>query len=204
MDGVNRPIMTPMVSFCDIPITRAAAHITRYGCYGIGLTKEWGKRNLVQPIAYLSQQSQFMSSIYYLLDMTLAYPEEEGFRGVHDELLERAFGLLSMVKTIKGMDFDTGEGRDFLNENEWRFVPPRFRPLYEEDYYRQRDLLDTLIKDFKLEMKPADIKYLFVKDEDDIENLFEFIQSEFQDHPRKDVSLLCTRILVTENIRIHY
>ena len=42
----------PMTCFCDIPLSKVKNHLTFYGNYGLGLTKEWGIRNNVTPILY--------------------------------------------------------------------------------------------------------------------------------------------------------
>ncbi|MDP3387888.1 MAG: abortive infection system antitoxin AbiGi family protein [Eubacteriales bacterium] len=51
----------PMVSFCDIPLTRIH-YFSRYGFYGIGLSKKWAMYNQVNPILYVTSR---------LLDNTL-------------------------------------------------------------------------------------------------------------------------------------
>src|SRR5437660_12748311 len=40
----------PMVCFCDLPLSQTGFHLSVYGDYGIGLTKEWGKRNGIAPV----------------------------------------------------------------------------------------------------------------------------------------------------------
>jgi len=44
----------PMVCFCDIPISRISEHVGFYGSYGIGLTKQWGIKNNLNPVFYFS------------------------------------------------------------------------------------------------------------------------------------------------------
>lgn len=46
----------PMVSFCDIPLTRMQSLSRRYGSYGIGLKKEWAINNDVNPILYITSK----------------------------------------------------------------------------------------------------------------------------------------------------
>lgn len=49
-------VAIPMISFCDIPITRASEHIDRYGHYMIGLNKNNFSRdfaNIINPVIYV-------------------------------------------------------------------------------------------------------------------------------------------------------
>lgn len=46
-------IGVPMVCFCDIPINLIEEHTNQYGRYGIGLSKEWGIRNGLNPVQYI-------------------------------------------------------------------------------------------------------------------------------------------------------
>lgn len=46
-----------MVCFTDIPIELSEAHRNDYGSYGIGLKKEWGIKNKLNPINYVIKDS---------------------------------------------------------------------------------------------------------------------------------------------------
>ena len=47
-------IAYPMVCFCDIPLSRVNEHVSFYGEYGLGLTKDWAVRNGITPVQYIS------------------------------------------------------------------------------------------------------------------------------------------------------
>jgi len=61
--GFGTACFVPMVSFCDIPLSQIRDHISKYGDYGIGLTREWGIRNKLNPVLYL-EPSSFLSESY--------------------------------------------------------------------------------------------------------------------------------------------
>ena len=47
----------PVVSFCDIPLSRITDHVKFYGQYGIGMKRQWGITNGFNPIVYVSETS---------------------------------------------------------------------------------------------------------------------------------------------------
>lgn len=57
----------PMICFCDIPLSQIRLHVKRYGCYGIGLKKEWGINNGINPVLYLEKNSFLSYEIFQLL-----------------------------------------------------------------------------------------------------------------------------------------
>lgn len=51
----------PKISFCDIP-EETIPKYTHYGKYCIGLSKEWGKRNQLNPVLYIERDSSIAQS----------------------------------------------------------------------------------------------------------------------------------------------
>lgn len=62
----------PMISFCDIPLSLANNQMKNYGSYAIGMTKEWGIKNKLNPVVYLEKDSLLAEDIQGNLDDTLA------------------------------------------------------------------------------------------------------------------------------------
>jgi len=57
----------PMVCFCDLPMSQLQRHLAAYGNYGIGLKKEWGRRNGITPVLYLHHDSLLVSKFGQLI-----------------------------------------------------------------------------------------------------------------------------------------
>src|SRR5215467_12077450 len=47
----------PMTCFCDIPLSQITNHSNIYGKYAIGLTKDWGMKNKINPVLYAYKDS---------------------------------------------------------------------------------------------------------------------------------------------------
>ncbi len=63
LNNENHDYYFPMISFCDIPLALAKDQIDKYGSYAIGLTKEWGIRNQLNPVVYLEKNSLLAQDI---------------------------------------------------------------------------------------------------------------------------------------------
>ena len=55
----------PMVSFCDIPLSKTEDFRERYGSYGIALRKDWGIQKGINPILYVTNDNIFYSLSFY-------------------------------------------------------------------------------------------------------------------------------------------
>src|SRR5947208_5900132 len=54
----------PIVSFCDIPISRIGEHTAYYGDYGVALTQDWGKQSGLNPLLYMNEKSAFARELH--------------------------------------------------------------------------------------------------------------------------------------------
>lgn len=61
----------PMISFCDIPLSLSKKQVDSYGSYAIGMTKEWGIRNKLNPVLYVEKDSLLGNDIQNGLDNTM-------------------------------------------------------------------------------------------------------------------------------------
>ena len=55
-DAITGDVLIPMVSFCDVPLTRAGIHASNYGKYIIGVDKEMARKLYrdLMPVQYVS------------------------------------------------------------------------------------------------------------------------------------------------------
>lgn len=57
-DAITGDVLIPMVSFCDVPLTRAGIHASSYGKYIIGVDKEMARKLYrdLMPVQYVSSE----------------------------------------------------------------------------------------------------------------------------------------------------
>jgi hypothetical protein len=209
---LSRPILkgrmdmaTPMVCFCDIPLSQIKDHTGKYGCYAIGLSKEWAMKHKVNPIIYTYYKSK-ISDIYS--DHILSYVNYCILEENKNEV-KPVINLLAFIKPYKGDLWKNGKivRRDvrFYDEREWRFVPK-----IEEDkklFLQKPDYLNVENKNqhnnklkenknYHLVFSPKDIRYIIVKKENELLDIIDFITKIKRDNfTDKDVRILLTRII---------
>ncbi|HNX53862.1 MAG TPA: abortive infection system antitoxin AbiGi family protein [Pontiellaceae bacterium] len=186
-----RSIAYPMCCFCDIPLSRIEEHTDFYGNYGIGLSKDWALRNKLEPVIYATQNGSVQKLTKYL------FGAGEKNENPSKELSDVFYRCVSMVKPITGKIVIKRSilEKDFYQENEWRFVPPVDTILFEEELENQKDSANQAIEKYKLEIAPNDIRYIFVKSDNDIPSLADFITTDMGNYPHNDLKILQTRIV---------
>lgn len=98
-NGLNRTeekVFIPMICFCDIPLNLNNLHKKEYGNYGIGLKKNWGILNGINPLFYIAKNSSVAKELTKPLQKT----KSTNFRTLHFNTIN------GLIKTEEIFDYD--------------------------------------------------------------------------------------------------
>ena len=214
--ATSKSFALPMVSFCDLRVTELKYHMTKYGNYGIGLTKDWANKMGLSPVLYLSRHAEIVDTLSRgiddLYDILINHTEpaqEIKMRNAYNA----SFSTLHFVKNYQAdLTRKNKLYRDFrfADEREWRYIPNLFvdRDLCvlnpsQIDTSAKKQFANTRINMHTLHFQPDDIKYLIIKDDREINELIRVIRNIKGPRFSSDiVDRLMTRILTSE--QIHY
>ena len=173
----------PMASFCDIPITLLDEHNSRYGNYGLALTKEWAIGKGLTPVMYISNDD-VLKSVYHHYQQNQKirdwYHRDDVKAQLAKDTLIKGFPLESYVKMMSAEQKHAvnthiiGYLKKYIGvykkkpinnyeENEWRYIVPDENNTKwfwsKADYMKWRNPLD---KDMEKEQvrKPVPSKAL--------------------------------------------
>lgn len=206
LHGRDVELHVPMVSFCDIPFSQIKDHTGKYGAYGIGLSKDWALSNRLNPVVYLQAKSHLAESYEGLVKIL----HEHEKAGDVDRIPRRmAKDIARYIKNYEGK-LKIGETLidkyRFSDEREWRYVPP-FSEDYEMMYTSRtfaskgKEAANLSVSHLRLNFKLDDIKYIIIKDDDEISNLVSHIDAVHGGRDTKrQVERVMTRILTHDQI----
>lgn len=211
--GADKTILhIPLVSFCDIPPSEVKDHMSKYGSYGIGMTKEWGMRKGLNPVLYVAQESNLSTS--YKMAFNYYTKVTGAITRTIDNLSNEQRALVDLLRYIKNYEADltrwsvTTPNYRFSDEREWRYVPPYSEEcdmLRFEAWYAKPDnkaVSDAKLVDLRLEFEPNDIKYIIINDDAEIGEFIGHLRDvKGKKYTLHDVDRLTTRILTTEQIK---
>lgn len=214
----NLEMAIPMVCFCDIPLSQIKNHISRYGEYGIGLSKEWGKKKKINSVMYTVPESHPTDLLKSSLEIACSFWElddecndSEKIRCTYyddiDFMAKYIFGYTRFLKPYEN------DNITFYDEREWRYIPNMFQ-LFDNNipyYLRKEEFNDSGIRKMNnklleescsLKFKPNDIKYIIVKDDEEVLNVERKIgQIKGNKYTYDEIRLLKSRIITLEQIR---
>ena len=201
----NDYVAYPMVCFCDIPISRISEHVEFYGNYGLGMSKDWAQKNGLNPVNYIVENNDLKDAFRRI--NTLATKFEN--TSLKEELWSTSRRLLAFTKpTIGNMRVDGNFiKKDFYQESEWRFIPVHknvktfiSHSAFEESI-KLEDANQLTRYHCMLTIEPKDIRYIFVKTDNDIANIINFIQKELDNYPGVDQKILLSRVVSLESLQ---
>ena len=205
----------PMVSFCDIPLSQIRDHIKTYGSYGIGMSKKWAEKMGLNPVLYIKKNSQLSchidTQIQTLISMVKKkYMPKEGLSDV-DSIRKALLSILTYVKPFEGT-FLKGKKKKtpikFYNEREVRYVPPAEKIndtfILTKKQYSDVSIMGEFISNLRkvrLSFGPDDIKYIIIKNENEIPWMAEKLRDIKEKYKNETVQKLLTRIITSRQIK---
>lgn len=195
----------PMSCFCDIPLSKIKSHISYYGNYGIGLTKEWGIKNGICPITYADKNSSSSRLMQLMLQNLWENKEEDKIKDARTAFVN----LIRFFKPYTGDFWRTGgiiENYRFYDEREWRFVPDTgeldlpyclSKEEFFDDFKRvqaNNDIAERCVISFE----PKDVRFIIVEKEEQIPSMIESIEKIKGKFDSKTKKTLITRIISKE------
>jgi len=216
----------PMVSFCDFKLSELDIHFQKYGKYGIGLSKEWGMKNNLNPVLYISDECVFFQE--FRLALIDSYnkitklgselnPQEtqeqyQKILNTNNKLLE----IYCYMKNYQGKlerNEEIIEDFRFADDKEWRYVPnnvyfwpPRLIGCDETDpskvKIRKKELNQNISKNEWLRFDYNDIKFLIVPNEQERCNIIGLIHKIYIDGCCScvDTDLLISKIVIVDHL----
>ena len=216
ISGYNqqRDFAVPMVSFCDLRISELNVHMSKYGKYGIGLTKEWANRKGLNPVMYVNKHCPFTNDFIKAIDGIYRHlnliEDENEFQKLNIDYMN-VLNVYRYLKNYEGelirSDAEIDPNYRFADEREWRFVPPLgssgffpFLPISRVRTKRLKAEENNRISNIRLEFEPDDIKYLIIKSESEIPLLIEHLRIVKDKFDQQTIDKLLCRILTYDQI----
>ena len=203
----------PMTCFCDLPLSQIDNHLEFYGSYGIGLSKDWGKKNGLTPLTYIHDNSTQIKYLKQIASLTKNVVFKiDGFEKMplEENPLYALFELSGFYKPYHGEMWRINKYVDkrFYDEREWRYVPfindMQIHTRLSKDEFlndiKRASANDIIAKDYSLKFKSEEVKYIIVSKDNEMIALFDAIDSMSEQFSEKEKKILKTKIISTEQI----
>lgn len=194
----------PMISFCDIPLTRTTMFKARYGEYAIGLSKEWALKKQINPILYVNDERilvslGFLRAYYRTLDdevkarggsetsISFDLFSQKSLEGINafinrSNAKDAVYSLMGYMKRYQSKGPDGSDQINYI-ENEWRYVVTGEGIDWKwslDEYEKWRGKGDKpepseALKRQKLTFNVEDITHIIVKTDSEVHHIVDAI-----------------------------
>lgn len=207
----------PEKCFCDIPVHKVLEHTSNYGEYGIGLPKDWGIKQGIQPIQYVNPKSHLIRDFRKAFEKRTTISE-----GNYDAqyISNYLVSYMLYIKPLTGKNLNRKtkvlENVYFPDECEWRYVPDLTEKemptiLLDNDICKkdekQKLIIDMYnealekLSDTWLAFDYADIKYFTVNTYEERDMLIEFIYNMDNGVDKAEKLKLISKIIVLNDAK---
>lgn len=163
----------PMVCFCDIPLKFISEHPMVYGKYGIGLKKNWGQRNGINPILYRTD-SAINKYLQEIINATKTIPASNTGTFSKTVINDNVIRLTNFSKK-----YQQNKTINYL-DREWRYVPKTAEIPFIQSHSK-KEISSINSKYFNnspdyLSFELTDIKHIIVPTKTEVIKLIASIQ----------------------------
>lgn len=198
--------LVPMISFCDIPFSSFQDHISAYGSYGIGLSKNWANLKGINPVLYMAIDSSLNNFYLNYMAETIRKKTKADIKAADfmKKLIVYAKNYQAdlLRRNVKLSDYR------FYNEREWRFIledhnGKTIHPIFSANIEKEdKETLNKSIIDVRIDFDVSQITYIIVQKIDEIEVTINAIRSAFNDKcTSKQLDILLSKIISVEQIK---
>lgn len=190
---ISGSVLIPMVSFCDIPLTRSKVHADKYGYYGVGIDRELARYiypNLM-PVQYVSSARYSLA----LNELSMLYSKsKETNRQIENSIkliIGNTKGYTTLYEGQEVLCYEEREWRVIHNDDNetpwgWGMKDKRTKKKYNERLHSNSDLsyLSFIVIEDEISQKIVDenidklITHIIVKNENEIQEIAKFILNE--------------------------
>lgn len=139
-----------MVSFSNVALFESESQIN-YGKYSIGLTKNWGIKNLLEPVIYTYRNSitgsSFMENL--IISGKMKVRECKDNEELDKKITTIFDNSINSLEYLKPYSVKNHKGEEFIayNDREWRFVYKQGK--YNSFIFKKSFLNDMTNEDYK-------------------------------------------------------
>jgi hypothetical protein len=178
--------MLVAVSFCDFKISEINFHISRYGYYGLGLSKQWGIEKQLNPVLYINKDNKYFQDFRQCIiaidknvnemEISKITNNTSAINNCNQTILKIYCylkyyqGLLLRKNGIKIDNFR------FADDREWRYIPD-IVPPFENNKNTKEEQNKKIMKTHYLPFEYKDIKFIFIRTELECIDLINYISS---------------------------
>lgn len=211
--GENKLISIPMVCFCDIRLNKIEKHLEFYsnnGGYGIGLSKEWGINNGIQPLQYINKNGTLCKNLKEIFKVALQDSADSNINT--ERYRDYLINNLVYLKPIRGIMTRGNEEveKNFHDEQEWRYIPGGEEneiKLFigneikqKKEYYNKMLRREDMFGDLWLRFKFEDIRYIIVPNEESKDRIIDFIEHKLEIKMNSKIKL-ASKIITFSSIK---
>jgi hypothetical protein len=174
----------PMVCFCRYDFKELDTKTIPYGEYGVAFSIDWALKKRISPVLYMDGNSLAAKGLATLLRARQNKLNEK----LPDYLYLPIMEIKCFTKNVRGYNSHLKKKDfDFVNENEWRYVPRKsdiggkLISQNQSTYKKNKEKYNKKLLSYPLKFNKQDIELIFVAKETEAQK----ISSEFSIDPQK-------------------